>query len=588
MLGGVRFVPRLRLSVVRQIEMPVMARLNPRVRFALLTAAAMLCFGIAIGAYLAAVYFTPPTPTFQPRRSFPNTDVNPYGANFFLEREVEAWKRERTVEMARDAGIGWARQEFIWAEIEPEPGVYNWSKYDEIVDLLRRNNIRIIARLDRPPQWARANASGTGSSGPPDDFETYGKFVSEFVRRYQNKINYLQIWNEPNLGREWNDAPVDPAAYTRLLKIAYENAKAVDPNVYILSAPLAITLGESISPNSTQYRNMNDLQFLEEMYAAGAKDYFDIMSANAFGLGSTPEDPPNPGTLNFQRVLLERAVMEKFGDSAKPIWVLEYGWNAAPDSIPDSRLIWGRVTEEQQAQYTVRGIDLARTNWPWAGVFSIWYFRQVGDIPPGNPEYYFRMVDADFAPRPVYFSVSTASKPQHVAGPGEYEETNPALTFNGDWLYQADPSAYGAQYIHNTAGISNTGMTDTATLRFYGEALDLIAWREPGAGRLFVSVDGKPVNALPHDASGESFVDLANGQTEWRAVIPIARNLVRGEHTLELRADGAVNVDGFTVPPIPASSPPWVLMGIFGALGFVCAGAAWGYRPRHKTRGMNA
>ncbi|RPI52970.1 MAG: hypothetical protein EHM56_07765, partial [Chloroflexi bacterium] len=34
-------------------------------------------------------------------RTLPNTDVNPYGANFFLSREVEEWKRQRTVQMAR-------------------------------------------------------------------------------------------------------------------------------------------------------------------------------------------------------------------------------------------------------------------------------------------------------------------------------------------------------------------------------------------------------------------------------------------------------------------------------------------------------
>lgn len=553
---------------------------SPRARFMLLLVLALFCFGAAIGALALPQYLTPPPPAFQPRRAFANTDVNPFGANFFLEREVEAWKRERTVQMAREAGIGWARQEFIWAEIEPEPGIYNWSKYDDIVDLFRRNNIRVIARLDRPPQWARVNASGTGSSGPPDNFETYGKFVSEFVKRYQTKITYLQIWNEPNLGREWNDAPVDPVAYTRLLKIAYENAKAVDPNVYLLSAPLAITLGEPLAPNSSQYRNMNDLRFLEEMYAAGAQKYFDIMSANAFGLGSAPDDPPNPGTLNFQRVLLARAVMEKFDDAAKPIWILEYGWNAAPDSIPDSRLIWGRVTEEQQAEYTVRGIQLARENWLWAGVLSIWFFRQVGDIPPSNPEYFFRMVDADFAPRPVYFSVSEASKPQRVANPGEYEETNPALTFSGDWRYQTDANAFGAQYIRVAEPLSNTSTADTATLRFYGETVDLIARRAPGAGRVWVTLDGKPVNGLPRGATGESFVELASAQTEWRAVLPVARNLARGEHTLELRADGAVNLDGFQVAPLTRAEPPWLWIGIFGGLGLVCMGAAASQRPR--------
>ena len=263
----------------QRMKLPLLSRLSPRVRIIVLASLAILFFAIAAGLYAAFVFLTPPPPVFQTRRTLPNTDVNPYGANFFLEREVEAWKRERTVQMAREAGISWARQEFTWAEIEPEPGVYNWTKYDEIVDLLRRNNIQVIARLDRPPAWARSKASATGSSGPPDDFETYGRFVRAFAEHYKGKINYFQIWNEPNLGREWNDAPIDPAAYTQLLKIAYENAKAVDSNIRILSAPLAITLGETFGANSTQYRNMNDLQFLEEMYDAGAKPYFDILSA---------------------------------------------------------------------------------------------------------------------------------------------------------------------------------------------------------------------------------------------------------------------------------------------------------------------
>lgn len=567
-----------RVPFCNGMKLPLLSRLSARARVLVLLGAAVLCFGGAALLYGVTVFLTLPPPAFQARRTVPNTDVNPYGANFFLEREVEAWKRERTVQMARDAGIGFARQEFIWAEIEPEPGVFNWTKYDEIVELLRRNNLQVIARLDRPPAWARSRASATGSSGPPDDFEAYGKFVRAFAAHYQGRINYLQIWNEPNLGREWNDAPIDPAAYTRLLKIAYENAKAVDPNIYILSAPLAITLGESFAPNSTQYRNMNDLQFLEEMYAAGAKDYFDILSANAFGLGSPPDDPPNPGKLNFQRVLLERAVMEKFGDAQKAVWILEYGWNAAPETIPDSRLIWGRVTEEQQAQYTVSGIEFARANWEWVGVFSIWYFRQVGDISPSNPEYYFRMVDVDFAPRPVYFSVSSAAKPLQVAGPGEYEETNPALLFNSKWTSQSNGNASDGQFIQILDAGSNDPSSGTATLRFYGQALDLMFRRAAGAGRLFVTIDGKSVGTLPRDETGQSFVEQADAREEWRAIAPVARGLPPGEHIVTLRAEGAVNLDGFAVPPIPTTQPPWLLIGILGALGLVCVILAWTQR----------
>lgn len=63
---------------------------------------------VAIGALLGLSYTVatwvqadtlPAVP--EPPRTIPGTDVNPYGANFFLDREVEDWKRDRTVRMAR-------------------------------------------------------------------------------------------------------------------------------------------------------------------------------------------------------------------------------------------------------------------------------------------------------------------------------------------------------------------------------------------------------------------------------------------------------------------------------------------------------
>ena len=71
-------------------------------------------------------------------RSIPDTDVNPYGANFFLDREVEEWKRDRTVRMAREAGIVWAKQQFSWEEIEKRKNQYDWGKSDQIVAVFEK------------------------------------------------------------------------------------------------------------------------------------------------------------------------------------------------------------------------------------------------------------------------------------------------------------------------------------------------------------------------------------------------------------------------------------------------------------------
>lgn len=559
------------------MNIPVLRRLPRRVRLLLFSIFAVVPLTAGLAILMGYTVLAPPPAPFAAAHTIPLTDVNPYGANFFLEREVEAWKRDRTLSMAKAAGITWARQQFPWEEIEPARDQFNWDKYDGIVDLYLKNGIQIIARLDRPPPWARTNASGTGSSGPPDDFDRYGDFVDAFARHYRGKIYLLQIWNEPNLAREWNDAPINPAEYVRLLNVAYKRAKAVDPAIRILTAPLAITLGEQYPNRENAFRNMNDLQFLDEMYAAGAKSSFDILSANAFGLGNPPEDPPDPAKLNFQRVLLERHIMEKNGDANKSVWIDEFGWNAPPASMPDSKLIWGRVTEEQQAAYTVRGIEYARKNWNWVGVISIWFFRQVGDILPNNPESYFRMVDVDFTPRPVYLAVADAAKEEQVAGSGQYEETNPAIQYGGTWAPEVDSRATGDQ------DLKALGPNDTASIRFSGEGIDLVTRKGPNAGRFIVEVDGNGVSGLPRDQAGKSYIDLSNPTEQWQTTVQVARNLNRGKHTLDLTTVGDVTLDAFIVPELGKAQPPWVVILPLAALGLVSGYLA--YQESRARRG---
>jgi len=506
------------------------------------------------------------------RREIANTDLNPYGANFFLEREVEAWKREETVRMAAEAGIGWAKQQFIWAEIEPQRGEYHWEKYDAIVELCTRYGLQIIARLDAAPNWSRQDNSMPGR--PPDDFADYGEFVYQFVSHYRGRVRYIQVWNEPNLFVEWGNRPVDPAGYVELLRVAYERAKAADPNVYVLSAPLAITLGEP-HPEPGKWRAMNDLQYLEEMYRAGASAWFDILSANAFGMDLPPEDAPSPGKLNFRRVELQRTIMERYGDGHKAVWFNEYGWNAAPNTLPAEALIWKRVSEEEQADYTLRGIEYGRKNWPWAGVFNIWYFRQVGNIGPQDAGYYFRMVDVDFTPRRVYLAVKDRSARLREAGPGYFEETHPAVQVSpGGWIAQIDTQASGG------AVLSSDRPGSTLAFAFTGENLALVAWTGPDGGQLLVTLDGQGVSGLPVDAQGRSYIDLYAPERAVR-VFPLVQENDTRLRILRLSVAETANpasggrmctVDAFQVEGPKQRTFP--LLPVI-ALSVACAGVGW-------------
>jgi polysaccharide biosynthesis protein PslG len=525
-------------------------------------------------------------------RTIAFTDVNPYGTSVFLDKEVEDWKVEKTLQMIKQAGIGWVKQEFPWWELEFRKGYFfddkfnksSWDKYDHIVEMAQKYNLKIVARLDRTPAWARPAGSNAGA--PPTDLNDFGDFVQAFVERYKGRIDFIQIWNEPNLHDEWLEGtPVDPKRYTEMLKIAYQRAKEVDPQIVVLSAPLAMTL-----ENTPDRRNLDDLIYLDEMYKAGAKDYFDIMSANAFGLDQPPDAAADPNKLNFQRVSLLHQIMENYGDGDKSVWLTEYGWNASPADMDLEKLIWKRVTEQQQADWTVQGIETGRKDWPWLGVAFIWYFREVGDVSPAASEYYFAMVNSEFVPRPVYSSVQETAQSLAVAGPGRYEETSPPVQATGNWSLVIDPKASG-----KTCLVSSSRNSELS-LVFQGTDIALIAPKSPSGGILYVTIDGSAgaANALPRDTQGRAFVDLYSPDSQEQVTIPLANGLGKElpteQHTLRITvaemhnvasSGNSVAIDGFG---IQRERSYLLFSGVAGATGLGMVGLLATSAARRRRR----
>jgi polysaccharide biosynthesis protein PslG len=330
---------------------------------------------------------------------------NPVGVNTFLEQEVDTDLRRRSVQMIRDAGIGWVRQQFPWDNIEPVQkgryidrvvGVDTWEKYDAIVALAEEYGPRLIVRLDTSPPWARPGLEWPAT--PPQNLDDYGDFVESVARRYRGRVQHYQIWNEPNLTSEWGHRPVSAAEYVDLLRIAHERIKRADPEAYVISAALAPTIEESASA-------MNDVKYLDEMYRLGAARYFDILSVQAYGLRSGPDDRRiEDNDVNFSRPRLIREVMVRHNDAHKPVWAAEVGWNAQPESVAKPA-IFGRVSEETQSRYTIRAFERAREEWPWMGVMAIWFFKRADYNWTDEPMYYFRMAEPDLTPRKLYFTV---------------------------------------------------------------------------------------------------------------------------------------------------------------------------------------
>jgi len=508
---------------------------------------------------------------------------NPYGINVFLDQEVEEGKLRRTLEMVHDAGFGWIKQELVWNDVErPSKGQFvdgatggsSWAKYDHIVDWALRYDLDVIFRIDTSPAWARPGRDKIQT--PPVDPNDYGDFVAAVALRYKGRVRAYQVWNEPNLPFEWGDTAPDAAAYTRLLRIAYQRIHAVDPDAIVLSAALAPTTEFS-------EHGINDLVYLQQMYDAGAKGSFDVLGANAYGLRSGPDDlrASLDRDVNFSRPILVRRLMVKNGDASRPIWAAEVGWNAVPEGSGIADL-WGRVDRQTQAAYTVRAFHRAQRDWPWMGVMNLWHFRMASPNARQLPQYYFNAVDENFQPEPLYDAMREAAHEPRALRRGYHQEDDWAIAYQGAWSTRRDARAVAGGYAESTHDAS-------FTIPFEGTDLELVLDPMPGGGTLALTVDGAP------EIATVATIRTAAPAEQWGWRVPVAAGLGDGRHVLEGRVvdGGPVRLDGVVVDR-RAHFPGLTVGGLLVVLGAAvvvvasCAARAGTRRASPRSPGVAA
>jgi len=494
---------------------------------------------LGFGQYV--MRWTRTQPDTQPYAVIPLADVNPFGVNTFLENEVEPEKRERQVQMIAGAGFHWMRQQFPWEDIEIHGkgdfmdrrhldihgAISAWDKYDHIVDLAEEYGLEIIARLSGPmPVWSLPEGV-TNRYTPPADVQDFVDYAVAVASRYQGRLRYYQVWNEPNLYPEWGDQTVSAEAYTDLLCRTYDALKAIDPaNVVITGA-----LGPTIDLSG---RNAYDVLYLQRMYQAGAGDCFDVLSVQGYGLWSGPTDRRlRQVTVNYQRHLWIRDVMVANGDAHKPIWISEAGWNPVPNDPAIADLDrYGRVEMAQAAEWAPLAYERAIDEWPWIGVINWWYFKRADDSERGQSWYYFRLLEPDFTPTPVYESLKAY--------------------MTGDFPKVIGAGRHGLAS-HGVRAIGPDGR-ETRTFRVDGTAVMLCHKALPEAREVSFTIDGGATGTLALAAGGPGCVALAEA-------------LASGEHTVILAAGDWSGLDSLAVIDHTGRRRlPWLLTGIVGVL----------------------
>ncbi len=201
-----------------------------------------------------------------------------------------------------------------------------------------------------------------GTVGDPDELarggDAYLNAYTDWLQRIAAQgADAIEVWNEPNLDREWPRGQISGVAYARMLERAYQKIKQVNGATMVISAGPAPTGAEAAFPGQV----MNDDRWLREMVSGGGLNYLDCVGAH-YNEGIIPPNQtsgdPRDGyyTRYFYGML-----NTYYGITGRPICFTELGYLTS-EGFPGlpSYFSWARdVSLGQQAAWLAQAAALA-------------------------------------------------------------------------------------------------------------------------------------------------------------------------------------------------------------------------------------
>jgi hypothetical protein len=285
----------------------------------------------------------------------------------------EEWAN--ALNLTRQLSMGWVKFQMPWDVAEPSPGQYSFE-YQRLVLLVQQAHIdgfKVLVSVTRAPDWARPQGADPTQEGPPADPAALANFIAKLTSDIKPEfMEALEVWNEPNLMREWQGAEMNGGTYMRYFEAAYNAAKAVDPTVLVVTAGLA-PVGDI--PGAAE----DDSQFLKEMYAAGLANFPDArIGVHPYAWGNPPDSrcctsapwADNPKFFMLETLDEYHRIMLANGDTTRRLWITEFGWgtfqgikaDGSDGQPPEGALFFNDITLQEQAEYTVRALQLMQSD----------------------------------------------------------------------------------------------------------------------------------------------------------------------------------------------------------------------------------
>lgn len=244
---------------------------------------------------------------------------------FGAQLDVNGQFVDDAVQLANNLQVDWVSLDLSWKSVQPSKDAeVEWSRFDPIFKNLAHFKIAALVSLTQPPDWSLTPA------GP--DPGAVVQIVQQLTHRY-SAVTAVELFPSANTLQGWGADP-DPAAYMNLFK-SVSQAVAGSKNPVILVAGGI----EPVSGNSGGSQ-VGDLEYLQGLYQAGAKDVVQVISIRLNNLTGTPAAASSASGYPVLRHYEEiRDVMVKFGHQKGLLWITGLSVPSRPENqaeIPGS------------------------------------------------------------------------------------------------------------------------------------------------------------------------------------------------------------------------------------------------------------
>ena len=290
--------------------------------------------------------------------------------------DVAGW--DRTLRQVAPLRMGWIKLQAAWEWLQPDfPGQFeaNFRLFQLHIQEAKKRGNKVLLSIAKAPDWARN--IDRSADGPPDDLGQLARFMALLLDKLGPYIDAIEIWNEPNLKREWSgNHPFSGAGYMELFRIGYDAVRAYSPNITVITAGLAPT-------GNSDNISVDDRTFLRQMYQAGLASYTDIaIGIHPYSWGNPPDfvccnnvdgqgwdDRPQ---FFFQQTIRDYSDIIRANGHRAQMWATEFGWatwEGYPTEPPDP---WMRYNSPlDQMNYTLRAFQIGQSR-PDIAVMILW------------------------------------------------------------------------------------------------------------------------------------------------------------------------------------------------------------------------